>query len=272
MGLVEQLWSAVGTRALSDWGLFQLTAVVAATGWFFARTPGALRRLRPCLIVAFAGAVVGAFALEPLVGLPAWFAAGMPRAPPHPGRITAYGALAGMVGAYALLAPHAGVRRAVALDLLAPSLGLMIFFARLGCFGAGCDFGDRADVPWAVRYGPDTPAFGLHRDLGWIPADAPHALPVHPVQLYEAAVGAAMCLAAVLVERRQRAAREPWPEGAGFAVVAVTYAAGRSLVELFRGDAERGGVGWFSTAQWLGVAVIAAAVVWATRARPALER
>ena len=45
------------------------------------------------------------------------------------------------------------------LDMLAIGLMLGLCFGRIGCFLRGCCFGRPTDVPWAVRFGYDSPAF-----------------------------------------------------------------------------------------------------------------
>jgi phosphatidylglycerol:prolipoprotein diacylglycerol transferase len=91
------------------------------------------------------------------------------------------------------------------------ALGLGI--GRIGCFMAGCCWGDlcmppdRASLiadpvtrrqvfsipllsspafPWAVRFPPETGAYEQQQALGLIPEHAAQSLPVHPAQLYEA--------------------------------------------------------------------------------------
>lgn len=67
-------------------------------------------------------------------------------------------------------------------DLVAPSLGLGLFFTRIGCFLNGCCFGEPSQLPWAVRFPPDCVA-------GTSPVGT-QAL--HPAQLYESIFGLAL--------------------------------------------------------------------------------
>ncbi len=67
-------------------------------------------------------------------------------------------------------------------DLVAPSLGLGLFFTRIGCFLNGCCFGKPSVLPWAVRFPPECVA-------GTSPIGT-QAL--HPAQLYESAFGLAL--------------------------------------------------------------------------------
>ncbi len=61
------------------------------------------------------------------------------------------------------------------LDALALGMPVGQFFGRIGCFMAGCCYGSPADWPWAVTFtNPDTLC--------------PVKEPLHPAQLYEAAL------------------------------------------------------------------------------------
>jgi hypothetical protein len=267
--IADTVWSVTADRLLSPWGAFQVLAAALAFACFWVRTPGDLRGLRPCAILALGGAALGATMLGPLLGVPACLAAGRCGAPSFE-QITAYGALAGLCASVALLARLRGVRVGRALDALAPCLGLLVGVARIGCFVAGCDFGSPTDVPWAVRYPPETPAFGWHRDAGWIVASASSSLPVHPTQLYEAALGLVVCAVVLALERARKApaiargeraaGRRP---GTLFAAAAVTYAVGRAGIDLLRGDAAA--AAWPTTAQCLGLVVVAGVVLWMTQ-------
>ncbi len=100
------------------------------------------------------------------------------------------------------------------------------------------------EVPWAVRY----------YEHGRFP-EALLAVPLHPSPLYEALLVLALFVAVV----RSRAHR-PWP-GAMFALFLGGYGVGRSVLELFRGDLERGFWlgGYVTTGQLVGSSMIAAA-------------
>ena len=122
-------------------------------------------------------------------------------------------------------------------DLATAPLGVALVLARLGCFLAGCDYGQVSAVPWAVRFPAHSPAWQDHVSAGLIAADRAASLPVHPTQLYEAALGLAIAVIAVVALRR-RGAR--FAEGRVFLLAAVIYAVGRFAIEDLRGDAGRG--------------------------------
>lgn len=157
-------------------------------------------------------------------------------------------------------------------DLAIPTVSLGQVFGRLGCFGAGCCWGDVAGpgVAWAARF----PGAEVVRDLlgqhtgaaslaylsqaddaryvveatgqvvhAWQPgavrigewvATHGHTLPVHPTQIYEA-LGQLVIFATLLWARRLRRFH-----GQIFAAWLMAYAVLRTSVELFRGDTERG--------------------------------
>jgi prolipoprotein diacylglyceryltransferase len=241
------------------WLGLQVSAMGAAFGWFVLRTPGRLARLRLCLLGGFGGAAVGAVALGVVTRVPAWIRSGWDLDVLLRGGIMAYGALLGLSIAYAALSRLRGHGAPEALDRLAPCLGALVAPARTGCFLAGCDFGAVTTVPWAVRYPPGSPAFQQHLAAGLVLPSARASLAVHPAQLYEAALGLLMAVVALRVERaRPRCA----PPGAAFAAAMATYAAGRGVIEVVRGDVARGGPWPLSTSQWISAAVLAGAAVW----------
>jgi hypothetical protein len=221
---------------LSPWGVLQFAAVVSgafAVAWFEGR-----RWLLP-YAVGCCGATLGAVMLGPLLRSPAVLFGG---ATPEV-EVMSYGALAGVVAGFALVA---GRRE---LDRIAIALGPMVAVARLGCFVAGCDYGKLASLPWAVRPSAGQPGFFAQVEQGLLPFDALHAMPVHPTQLYEAALGVGMLLLAWGARRRR--------PGDAVAITLAAYAAGRFVIEFWRGD-PRAMLGPLSLAQLLSVAVLAA--------------
>ena len=71
-------------------------------------------------------------------------------------------------------------------DLAAFCIPLGIGFGRLGCFFAGCCFGDVCDSPWGVSFPPGSAAWRQHYDAHLVGA-GDGSLPVHPAQLYSVA-------------------------------------------------------------------------------------
>jgi phosphatidylglycerol---prolipoprotein diacylglyceryl transferase len=143
------------------------------------------------------------------------------------------------------------------LDVFAPGLALGLAIGRVGCFMAGCCWGDLcvepsrlanlppkvstwqvrtipiisgAGFPLAVKFPPNAGAYEQHVKLGLIPADAPHSLAVHPVQLYESTLALGLCLALHFWFEKRR-----WP-GEVVCLAVLGYATIRFGTEFLRAD------------------------------------
>jgi phosphatidylglycerol---prolipoprotein diacylglyceryl transferase len=214
---------------------------------------------------AIAGAIIGAKALLIVRELPEYAAA--------PSEIFSLSVLAsagdfygGFIGA--LIASAIFFRRHPRLpfwrtaDLCGPAIALGQAIGRVGCFMAGDDYGRPTDLPWAVTFtNPDAARIG----------GAPLGVPLHPVQLYESLV--CLVLFAFLVRLR----RHKRFDGEVILAYTLLYAIARFVLELFRGDADRGFVfgGLLSTSQFIAAILgpVAAAVwVFRYRSRPGALR
>ena len=136
-------------------------------------------------------------------------------------------------------------------DILAPSIALGQFVGRIGCFFAGCCYGEPCDLPWAITF---THAESL----------APKGVALHPTQLYSSLNGLIMFLILIVLRRFKSF------QGQLFWTYVFLYGASRSVIEIFRGD-ERGMVleGLLSTSQFIGVlmAAVAGIMLFILRAR-----
>ena len=157
----------------------------------------------------------------------------------------------------ALYARLARVPLARLADAFAFSLPLGIGILRVGCFLAGCCWGDvcgareclavvddqswRHQVqtiptlcdrqwPLQVRYPADSPAFYQHLTAGLLATGAVRSLPVHPVQLYEAVASWILLSILVLFDRRLRR------YGMSFVLCVLGYCVIRFVTEWFRAD------------------------------------
>jgi phosphatidylglycerol:prolipoprotein diacylglycerol transferase len=251
MMLEHAWWAAHAAPWFPGWMWFQAVAIVVGALLLVVRGG-------PRLFVAYAVGVVLAGACAIALGSGAawlaWAEHGA-RGPLPELEIAGFGAIAGLVLGYVLVARARAIDTARALDVLAAPIGAMIAIARTGCFFAGCDFGTPATLPWALAYPPMTPAFRAQLDAGLLDASAARTLPVHPTQLYEAAIGLVVLVAALVTGRPQRA-------GDRFAAAALTYAAGRIAVDVFRGDLARGGALGLTTTQALALVLTGAVVAW----------
>ena len=188
------------------------------------------------------------------------------------GGLVFYGGLIGAMGVSWFYARKHHFEFLRLADLAIPTVSLGQSFGRLGCFSAGCCWGDVASrhVPWAVHFpgfsavqnifgqpsGVPSNAFqaqledtrwvvestgqiyhqavpGSVRIAQWV-AEHGHSLPVHPTQLYES-IGQFCLFLGLLFLRKYRRFH-----GQILAIWLICYALLRSTVELFRGDLERG--------------------------------
>lgn len=170
-----------------------------------------------------------------------------------------YGGLLGAVAAAVILLRRYRLPFFAVADVLAPSIALGHFFGRLGCFSAGCCYGASCEKPWAVVFSDPHAAEISGTPLG---------VPLHPVQLYEAAFNLGNYALLGWLFRR----RPPGAEGMVLGVYLLAYGAARLGLEFFRGDADRGFLfgGALSTSQAIAALAVPAGVVltiWAWRRR-----
>ena len=144
----------------------------------------------------------------------------------------------GSIPTAALAAWHFAVRRGLSLprlaDCIAPGLLLRLAIGRIGCFLNGCCYGGPCDLPWAMRFPPDSPPWLDQAARGLIPAALagarPWSLPIHPAQLYatiDAAILAWLAVAFTPLAKR---------DGAVFALTLTLHPISRFLLEMIRID------------------------------------
>jgi phosphatidylglycerol:prolipoprotein diacylglycerol transferase len=150
-------------------------------------------------------------------------------------------------------------------DTLIPSVAFGHFLGRLGCFAAGCCWGDvvHGHLPWAARFPPGSLAYqtfaGREHPAAFLAPDRLTTLPLHPVQLYESFGELAIFLFLVAYVRPRKAFH-----GQVLASWLLAYAVLRTVVELFRGDIERGVVLGLGVGQWTSIVIFAVgAAIWA---------
>jgi phosphatidylglycerol---prolipoprotein diacylglyceryl transferase len=146
-------------------------------------------------------------------------------------------------------------------DLASPWIAFGLAVTRIGCFLNGCCYGKVSNVPWAVRFPIGSAVHRAQVDAHLISANAP-ALPVHPTQLYLAALNLlTFGLLYFVIRPRKR-----W-DGQLFAWLLILKGVFRSVVEIWRDD-ERGVLwGWLSTSQLLSVPLVALGIYLLVRAR-----
>lgn len=173
------------------------------------------------------------------------------------GGLVVYGGfLGGFVAAFWLCRKH-GLSVLAWGDAAVPALAVGLIITRIGCFLYGCDYGQPWDGPWAVRFPPGSPAYISHRINGLLPEHAPSSLSVHPTQLYESLVGLSLLVLTLWMWRRRK------HRGEVFAAFTMAYAVLRFLLELLRGDDQRGSQFGFSTSQVIAMLTFGAgAALW----------
>jgi len=146
-----------------------------------------------------------------------------------------------------------GLPPAKTADVFAPGIALGHGIGRLGCFSAGCCWGVKSDLPWAVTF--TNPA--ANQLVG-----VPLGVRLHPTQLYEAF--AEFLIFGVLYWRSGK----PHRAGAIISLYLVLYSAVRFTVEFFRFH-EQGNLwgGPLDTSQWISLALLAAGATWLLRNR-----
>jgi phosphatidylglycerol:prolipoprotein diacylglycerol transferase len=162
----------------------------------------------------------------------------------------------GFLGAFVALVLYTRKHRLNLLkyvDVLIGPMALAHAFGRVGCLFAGCCYGSLTKVPWAIVFPPGSMAQQDQHLAGLVSAVAP-ALPVHPTQLYEALGELLLFWLVTYVRPTKRF------HGQLFLIWLTAYPILRSLIEMLRGDKERG-VWLLSTSQYISIAVGAAALV-----------
>jgi phosphatidylglycerol:prolipoprotein diacylglycerol transferase len=125
---------------------------------------------------------------------------------------------------------HLSFRRLLDVFALPTLTGLMIH--RVGCYLAGCCWGDVVDgAVRGVQFPPGSLAYEQHGALGLIEPGAVASLPVYPVQIYEAVLLAALLLILIQVPWRRM------PRGTLAILAIAAYAVMRFFIEYLRADA-----------------------------------
>lgn len=156
-------------------------------------------------------------------------------------------------------------------DILIPSLPVGHALGRLGCFAAGCCWGDGAyhldggnvvwDFPFAAQFPKDSLAYGslLHTvapGVQQLMVETGHTLPLYPTQVMEA-FGETLIFGVLLLVRSRKVFH-----GQVAATYFLLYPLLRATLEFFRGDTERGYVipGVLSVGQFTSILVAAGAL------------
>jgi len=137
------------------------------------------------------------------------------------------------------------------LDVMAMVTCIVHGFGRIGCFNAGCCYGLPTTSPLGVTFTDSVcQAQPLHT-------------PLHPTQLYEAGLIFFILVVLYFLNRAKKF------QGQVFLTYLVLYGVGRSILETFRGDLQRGFVidGILSNSQLISLLVIATALYYYVKLR-----
>ena len=136
----------------------------------------------------------------------------------------------GVVGAFLFILLYCKLRKLEIHNIL----DFMSFFAlifdavgRIGCLLSGCCYG--VEVEWGIKIN------GICR---------------FPVPIFESALCLVILLNIIIWEKELK------KKGAVFSLYLILYSIGRFILEFFRGDAERGFLGCFSTSQWISLVIV----------------
>lgn len=130
-------------------------------------------------------------------------------------------------------------------DLMAPCFCVAHAFGRIGCLLTGCCYG--------VAVG-ETTQFGVLTYGGACAVKYLNGTMRLPVPLFEAIFLLLLCVALVLIFRKETRL------GTTTGWYLILYAVWRFVIEMLRGDAERGKFGPLYTSQWISILILAAGV------------
>ena len=125
------------------------------------------------------------------------------------------------------------------LDVMAVTAVIVHAFGRMGCFMAGCCYGVPSHGFTAVTFhDPHSQA-------------DPLGIPLHPTQLYSVSALLIILVVLLFVKYRKQF------DGQLFMIYLMLYAIGRSVIEVFRGDLERGFIidNFMSNSQFISLLV-----------------
>lgn len=223
----------VGDLAVPAYGFFLALALVCGLALSMRLAPRAGCEPEDVLDLSLrviAGAMVGSHLTAILLHLPEVLAA------PERALGVGHSFQGGAVGAFlasSWFARRRGLDLWVLADAVAPSLGVGLAVARIGCFLGGCCYGQICDLPWAVH-------------LERIPGAR------HPAPLYEMPLDLLLAAGlAWLLPRRK-------VPGQVFLAFVAGYGVLRFVCEFFRDSHPM--IAGFSLAQWFSLATAALAV------------
>lgn len=123
-----------------------------------------------------------------------------------------------------------------------PSVALAQAFGRIGCFLAGCCYGKETESAIGVIF-KNSPF-------------APNGIKLIPTQLISSLL--LFILTFVLVRYADKTWRRPFKVAGLYMIL---YSIGRFIIEFFRGDEERGNIGFLSTSQFISIFILIGGII-----------
>ena len=125
------------------------------------------------------------------------------------------------------------------LDFFTPIIALGYSIGRIGCFLAGCCYGQPSSLPWTVTFP--------------VGVEAPANIELHPTQLYSALLGFLILALILFMEKRKIL-----PQGGLFYVWLLLHSVSRFIVEAFRGDWRGDTLLSWSISSWISFTLVLA--------------
>lgn len=161
--------------------------------------------------------------------------------------LSVQGAIIGAIGSLFIFVKIKKIDFLPFIDRISIYAPLVQSFGRLGCFFAGCCYGQKTNIFWAVTY--DHPE---HM--------APLNIPLHPTQLYSSALLFLSFLILFFYVQRKKL-----PKGFIFFIYLILVSSERFIVEFFRWDqswiSSVGFLSILSINQWISLSIISFAMV-----------
>ena len=126
------------------------------------------------------------------------------------------------------------------IDITVPGLAIAQGFGRIGCFLAGCCYGEETTSPLGVVF----PENSL----------APSGIHIHPTQIYSSIFDFLLGFILLYYSKKER------KNGKVMGLYLIIYSIGRFLVEFLRDDS-RGNVGVLSTSQFIAIFTLVLGII-----------
>lgn len=146
------------------------------------------------------------------------------------GGLVLYGGVIVALSAYLIFCFRRKLNILLMSDVVIPSFFVGLAFGRLGCFLNGCCYGDRCELPWAIRFPLGSVPDMAMVNRGFVQAGDLFTLQLHPSQIYSSLNALILAVLTHLYFKvRHR-------DGAVLGLALMTYPITRFLIEYLRGD------------------------------------